>query len=226
MARIQLSGMISDIKGSIGGTTYQLSRVGHIAKSKAIQPKANTRFRNNQHARIGNIAQLWRSLTVTQRSDWTAYAIFRDSRKGMRFPTLQSGYDLFRSINFYYLTFDSNGFLDPIMLSGDVFAPEITSVEGNPNYRVTLNNALISGNEFAILKMTNSVNPALSGPASRLKVLDLVNSDNAFIEYQSRSIQRFGNAAETGDTVFVSVASMSIASGYITPFIIQRFIVV
>lgn len=226
MARIQLSGLVSDISGSIGGTTYQKFRNGHIAKSKAVQPKANTRFRNEFVMVSSTIAKAWQSLSSSQRNDWTSYAAFRNQIKGTRFPRLQTGFDLFRAINFWYFIGTDTIFTDPVFTLYDKTELSITTVEGNPNYQVNLNRPLDASSEFGILKMTCAVRESTSNAGTHLKVVKIVTSNDMFFQFEDGSINRFGRVPETGQKVFASVSCMSFATGFMYPFTTLPFTIV
>jgi hypothetical protein len=74
MARIVYSGLVTEIKGSVGGTTFQSNRSGYIVRNK--QYKGPVRSVGNVEAgRAFAIAsRRWQSLTAAQRADYNTMA--------------------------------------------------------------------------------------------------------------------------------------------------------
>lgn len=75
MALIKLGGLVTDIRGAIGGLVFGKGKGGNIARSnkKPINPQSNRQgtVRGNQ----AYITRHWsNALTVQQRADWNAYA--------------------------------------------------------------------------------------------------------------------------------------------------------
>lgn len=76
MAIVKVSGLITDINGSINGSTFQNSLGGLSIKSKSFKTKSFSVGAND----INNIIQLlsnhWRNLTQADRDVWNSYALF------------------------------------------------------------------------------------------------------------------------------------------------------
>jgi hypothetical protein len=91
MARFILGGIISDIKGSISGTTFSKHRNSHVARSKAKQPRANSYYRQLNLQVMAQVSSEWRNLSNAQRQDWNDYAVIRNRIKSKSFPVPYSG---------------------------------------------------------------------------------------------------------------------------------------
>jgi len=74
MARITLGTIISDISGSIGGTTFSRNRSGLIAKSKLPGKKTLTAKQQISRQDDAYLISLWNSLTFTEKMNWKTYA--------------------------------------------------------------------------------------------------------------------------------------------------------
>jgi len=75
MALIKLGGGVTDIRGSIGGTTYSRSKAGNYARSnkKPVNPRSSTQ--TARRAQAAYLSKYWsNTLTAQQRADWRAYA--------------------------------------------------------------------------------------------------------------------------------------------------------
>jgi hypothetical protein len=74
MARVTLSGIITDINGSVGGWTFQNSAAGKIVRSKPIQKKMPT-SRQVDLQFIPSLARfLWAQLSGSEQADWVSFA--------------------------------------------------------------------------------------------------------------------------------------------------------
>lgn len=92
MARVKLTGVVTELSGSINGTTFQGGQWGLQAGTKRFPVnRQNTRMRNYR-VQFAYVAKEWRNLTDTQRDAWDAIA-----------PMGQSGYYTFLQTNVYRL---------------------------------------------------------------------------------------------------------------------------
>lgn len=76
MALVTLSGLVSNVSGSIGGSTFQRSAAGLVMRKK---PKAVGRGSSQQFNQRGIIARmnfLWNELTDEQRQLWSSFAVY------------------------------------------------------------------------------------------------------------------------------------------------------
>jgi len=73
MARVTLSGIITDINGSINGWTFQNSLAGKTVRVKPVQKKITSNFHQIYKTGPATIRKLWNSLTLLERSAWQTY---------------------------------------------------------------------------------------------------------------------------------------------------------
>ena len=74
MAIIQTSALITHIKGSIAGTTFQRGQAGLIARKKPIQVRSATSMQNVQRLIIARLNNEWLNLNDLQRATWASFA--------------------------------------------------------------------------------------------------------------------------------------------------------
>jgi len=75
MANVKYGGGVTDIRGSIGGTTFTRGASGAVARQrvKCINPNSNSQ--SARRAVVSALSQQWsKLLTPTERADWNAYA--------------------------------------------------------------------------------------------------------------------------------------------------------
>lgn len=68
MANIKLGAIISDIQGSIGGTTFRRTPHGHSAYNKQKKQLLSARSLNSRRIEIANIFQGWSKLSSNERN--------------------------------------------------------------------------------------------------------------------------------------------------------------
>ncbi len=105
MATVQFSSLVTDVVGSIGGTTFSRNRSGPTAKSKIVGKKSTTAGQQIQLQNNNALRQQWAALTLTQKQVWNEYATIntKTNRYG-RTKTL-TGFNWFISVNnaYYYV---------------------------------------------------------------------------------------------------------------------------
>jgi hypothetical protein len=74
MARIVYSALVQDIRGSIGGTTFQKNAYGYTVKKKPNIIKPNTPRQNRSKSYFGTCVRAWKELSDVNRQNWETYA--------------------------------------------------------------------------------------------------------------------------------------------------------
>lgn len=74
MARIIYGPIITDIKGSIGGITFQKNGAGTIARLKPRKVKTNTQKQRDQQPRLKEVQRNWNELTLVNKILWNDFA--------------------------------------------------------------------------------------------------------------------------------------------------------
>ena len=74
MARIKFGLAISDIRGSISGTTFSSGTYGAYARRRAVPTNPNTAKQGAIRATFASLTSSWRNLTEAQRLTWITQA--------------------------------------------------------------------------------------------------------------------------------------------------------
>lgn len=74
MARIIYSGLVTSIRGSVGGTTFQNNAYGFTVKNKANMIRPNSAQQELRKLIFSKSVKAWGGLTTGQRNDWNAWA--------------------------------------------------------------------------------------------------------------------------------------------------------
>jgi hypothetical protein len=95
MARIIYSGLVSEIRGSIQGTTFQRNAYGFTAKAKSIPSRTRTASQQRTMQALQAVSYLWSTIPQSYRDSYEAYALnYPEYSKHNPSATL-SGRDLF-----------------------------------------------------------------------------------------------------------------------------------
>lgn len=99
MAIVLYTSVVSRLRGSVRGTTFQQTQYQDIARGKPIQVRPLTNLQTQRKSTLTQVAASWRTLTGTQRSSWLSFAtsyptpIRKDPTKYL------DGYNLFVKYN-------------------------------------------------------------------------------------------------------------------------------
>jgi len=99
MAKIILGSMITNIAGSIGGTTFKRSPSGIVMMNKNAGGSKISRLKNNYVVKLGNIFRRWTYLDESTKNAWNAYALTMTFPDKFGNPKYLSGRELFIKCN-------------------------------------------------------------------------------------------------------------------------------
>lgn len=99
MARIKYSGLVTEINGSAGGTTFQRNLYGATMKNKPLQRRPNTSFQAIQKIIMSTVANTWRLLSDTERASYINYAAANPTPTRLNPNAYLNGYNLFLKYN-------------------------------------------------------------------------------------------------------------------------------
>jgi hypothetical protein len=104
---------IGELKGSIGGLTFQNNSSGHTVRQRPQTTKSSTRKQQVSHQSLQSLLWNWSQLTTTQRDNWNAFAsVHTKTDKFGEVKTL-TGANWFLSCNFMRILMGSALLLDP-----------------------------------------------------------------------------------------------------------------
>jgi hypothetical protein len=100
MARITYGGLITDMSGSVGGSTLQRSQYGPIIRTKPRPIRPNSQNQLNVRAIMARIQYAWRNLSDTDRSLWNTFNSYSLQTIRRSNTVSLTGYALFVKYNF------------------------------------------------------------------------------------------------------------------------------
>lgn len=76
MANIKLSAIVTEIRGSIGGTTFQKSTSGTTARNKTTGVNTRTHLQSESRSLLFQVQQNWRALPNDKKNEWNLFVTY------------------------------------------------------------------------------------------------------------------------------------------------------
>jgi len=95
MARCKFGSLVTDISGSIGGTTFQKSAFGHTIRNKPIPIGSRSDSQLTIRQYMKNAHQGWADLTAAERQQWQQFVSFSNQRIRRDRNVTMSGHNLY-----------------------------------------------------------------------------------------------------------------------------------
>lgn len=113
MARILFGPLVTSVKGSIAGVTFQQNTSGQIIRRRPQLSKASTNKQTTAHSDLQRLLFEWQQITESQRDDWNTYAsVYTKTNKFGEVKTL-TGMNWFTSVNWWRLALGESILSDP-----------------------------------------------------------------------------------------------------------------
>jgi len=156
MAIFKLGAIVTDIVGSIGGTTFKRGSGNPVMLSKSNGGSRNKLLQNKQLNKIANIFKQWSQLTTTLRDDWNAAALLYEFPDKFGVLRNLSGRQLFTKMNIQLLPVNAS-ITDPAGISSLLPVFSIDNSEINilvPSAHVVLTSDAEIGNYMFSLEIS------------------------------------------------------------------------
>lgn len=218
-ARVKYGAIITELKGSVGGQTFQSCRGGFILRSKPISPKVRTPLQSQIRTITARVAQSWRGLSAAQRATWDAVAPSYPYSDKFGDPGTLSGYELFMRANFY-LTAGGHSTLSAGSLPDVLWDPSTLSMVSSVAH-TQLDLVWTGGNLSAGMRAILKLSPPLSAGRSYRKS-DLISADfftagqSSPYDLWSKCIALFGQAPKVGEQFFAGLQVVSETTGNVS----------
>jgi hypothetical protein len=218
MARIKLSGLSSDISGSIGGFTFQNSRSGTVMKIKPKGFHGGSEKRSVSTSIMLSLQSSWMSLSDSERQMWNNFSIFKKVSMINNPGRYLNGHELFIKYNVYRLltgrALQTNclyGFseLDPLT---------VTLSLAGANMFITGSRLFDASVEFLVLMCTYPCASSVLNPGSRFRYIPFTYVSSGSIFITSGYTQVFGRAAESGEFIHYRYRLVDLIGLYVHPW--------
>jgi len=222
MARIKTSGIISDIRGKIGGSVFQRGNGGLILRSGTtpVNKKSNrTEFSKSVQS---SVRASWLALTSDQRQVWASFMQYKTVSQLNNAELFLSGQQYYMKCQYYrlYVGFSAltvPGFKQPTNL------PRTFTIDmSGGQLIVTDPNGATPTSMFQFIFLTGTVPPSVNNPSNRLRAIPVQFFNAVTYDISTEYISIFGALPSSGDELFIKQASIDVPTGFNYPFITTK----
>ena len=229
MARITYSGLVTNIRGSIGGTTFQNNAYGFTVKNKANMVKPNTVNQNLAKLVFSVATKAWGQLTESDRANWNSWAATYPQFAKNNPSSVLSGFAVFTKQYANHLI--HNGLsVTPINSPDFTLIPldTVSFVLHNSGGILTLNTTWVINDESwdVNLYMSRPFGLAQNFSGTSPKFIKATSSADLAINLTTPYINAFGALPPINSVVFIDVQLYNPQNGQVPAKSSQRVVVV
>lgn len=217
MARIRLGVLVSDIRGSIQGSTFQRTNSGLVLKS--IGKKVNRLTDSSLVVRsIMNNAQIeWLNIGNDNRDIWKSFANYSKVKQKNSSEFILNGQQLFIKINTLRKLYNLSVLVVP-EFSKCIILPITITASLNVSDLVLETNRLIDSNvEFLSISATIPVSITINNAGSRFKAILFTTLTGTTHNIGSEYLATLSASLNIGDTIFIKYTTVNKLTGISMP---------
>jgi len=224
MARVLLSGLVSDIRGKLNGSVFKQSNAGLVIQNK---PASSQKAKHDAliiGAGVSNalrsattatavVRNAWKGMDLDGRNVWNALALAQPTPHKNNNALFLTGLQVFLKANVVRVMLGSNIITTPaigLQLPAQV---EVTSIDVSVAMRIGFSRN-IAVDETFIIKVSAPIRDTVNTPSSRTRLMRVVvpvGTNN--VDIQTEYVQQFGFTPAVGETVFASVVAQNDLDG-------------
>lgn len=218
MARIQLSSIISDIRGKIKGSVFQRTSGGLIIRSQTTPINKNSIRQTKTRNFTFILQQEWRLLSLAQRQTWLQFTNFNPIHQINNTKLFINAQQAFIKLNSYRLEYGFNIITSPTFSKCEITPVDVTMQLAGVNLFIKVDRVMISQFEFLIIFLTVNLPLTINNPGSRLKLIKFTTTDSDTFNIKNEYTAIFGALPQPGTKVFFKFSNADKTSGILFPF--------
>lgn len=225
MAIIKTSGLITDINGSIQGSTFQNSLGGLTLKSKSFQKRRFSEQANAAKSIMNNLQEEWKNLSQANRDLWNAFALFKPTLMNNGSGRLLNGQQLFLKYGAWYY---SQFLFVPNLpaMSNTYLAPVAVSVVYNaPNLEIHTDRNINEASEFINFRISSPMLQSQKSPKGGSKQIVLTFGNTQIVDVTTEYLNLYGIIPTAGEYVFIEWRLCSVASGFYSNLTSEKVVI-
>lgn len=228
MALIELGPMVSGIKGSIGGTTFQNTAAGIIARSKPRGRKSATPEQSLARQFPNTFIGWWQGLTISDQLTWAGFASAHTHTNNFGQVKTLTGFQWFELINYNLIragqpTVDTAPTFFPAEAVDD-FTVGITAA----SLDIHFSGATTPVDSIALVWATTIIGSTNTSNRSRYRLIDSFNYGGGIVDFDVYTEWKikFGYDFATfpGSTlvkIILGVQNLNVKSGICSPILFR-----
>lgn len=223
MALIKLSGIISDIQGCIGGTVFQKSSSGLVARNKPTNINKLSSLQVNRRNITSNLQNKWMGLTNTQRNEWQLFSKYHPIGQKNISGRFINGQQTFILINYYRILYSETVLLSPIF-QPYIHAPVTISFAWLfDTLRCITSEADLYVSSYLILFCSIPVSLSVYNPRNKLRLMQHILQSGVSQNITTAYENVFGFIPVQNDYIFAKWSIGDKTTGIIQPFQTGKF---
>lgn len=151
MARVQYGSIITDMKGSIGGLSYQHNRSGKIVRVKPTPHRKSSLSQQSYQSVFTSIVRSWYALTLVQKEAWNTFADTYTKYNVWNEEKTLNGYNWFLSINNYLTLVGETPLISPPTYSTPLAVPSVMLVFEYDEVTINFSGGFAHTSEYLLL---------------------------------------------------------------------------
>lgn len=116
MARIKMGSIVTDIRGKLGGHSFQKGNQSRVLKTGGSPRQNFTSLRNSQQLLVNQTRSLWRALTSTERREWRSSASLYPFKNVFNDVLVLNGFQFYMKLQMNLLRAGHTATLSPTAL--------------------------------------------------------------------------------------------------------------
>lgn len=158
MARIRYSAIVTEIAGSIGGSTFQRNAYGFTVKNKPNMVVPNRVRQQRRKRGFAAQTQKWRLLTQPQRDQWISYATAFPVPSRLNPDSILNGFNVFVRYHLFRSVFQPDFVLtNPFGTQASITAVDADSVAGPGEFLLGVDTVFSGGPLTLLVYMTRQI---------------------------------------------------------------------
>lgn len=212
MTRIKTTAFISDIRGSIAGSTFQNSLSGLTLKAKAFPKRSLSAQAQKAKSVITYLSQQWLSLTENQRNQWEVQAGFAPVAQRNNPERFINGQQLYMKYNaaLYNQFSIAQNSVSPSTSSLPVIT--LTVTRSGAAILIDVSQAIDEANYFLAFRISAPQRSSQSNSKGGSKLIVLTFGNTTQVDIQTQYLALFGTRPLTGQFLTVEYQLISATS--------------
>lgn len=205
MARIKYGPIITSIRGSVGGATFQQSRYGNILRAKPMPLRKYTAAHQLVKSNMLTVQQAWRSLSVETKLQWSRYVQYSKPAIARDKSVLLAGHDLYVKYQMFRLT-TKMSLLSSLNYVPFTSVPVMTKIYiSGSDLTIQFSPDIYTPKFWFLLKMSQVVQDSSRFKSTGLKYIYTLLTGATDYNIGSEYEKLFGSQPVTGDYVNYSL---------------------
>ena len=203
MAIVKTSGLVSDIRGKLGGVCFQKSSGGLMIRTMTKPKNKRTNSQELQRATMAQVQNEWRGLTEAYRAKYKSLATLAQVKQNNITKNIINGHQLFIKVNSLLLRYGESVITNTRFNQSEINPITVTVKNNVGVLEIDLSRTLLGNKEMLVFYMSGIIANSVNRNRNRSRMIVFENSSSNKFDISAPYIAIFGKLPETDDQVFI-----------------------